>query len=81
MPVSGISHTWLSNQTSWLRTKGQEASLMTQAAFKQKTGTRPNDSCSKAPRDQRTDKMAPNVEHWWILNNMIKLQYIGFNEI
>ena len=58
MPVSGISHTWLSNQTSWLRTKGQEASLMTQAGFKQKTGTRPNGSCSKAPRDQGTDKMA-----------------------
>ena len=71
MPVSGISHTWLSNQTSWLRTKGQEASLMALAGFKQKTGTRPNGSGSKTPRDQGTDLMAPYVEHRCILNNMI----------
>ena len=66
MPVSGISHTWLSNQPhvpSWLRTKGQEASLM----------ALPNCSGSKTPRNQGTG--------WCILNNVMKLQYIEYNEI
>ena len=54
---------------------------MALAGFKQKPGTRPNGSGSKTPRDQGTALVALYVDHWCILNNMMKLQYIESTEI